>query len=289
MKKIVLFLLTMILFIGMSSCSSDHDVAVSGIRLDNTTLTLQKGDKSKLVATVSPENATNLGVGWKSSNPAVVSVDANGNINAIAAGTADIIATTAEGDFSAICVVMVNVNVSSIALSESAISIEKGTSVKLIAKVAPVDATDKNVVWKSSETNVAKVDEYGNVTAVNGGNVIITATSADGKIVATCSVTVIVSVQEVSLDKTDIALIKGQSTQLRVVLTPTDATKTDVVWSSSDDNVVLVDNGEIRAVGAGVATITVTTVDGGKTAVCSVKVDNSENIGYNPWGNGQQW
>lgn len=274
---------------AVSSCSSEHDVAVTAIKLDKTTLVLLKGEQGKLVATVAPENATNPEIVWKSSNPSVATVDMNGNVNAVASGTTDVIAATIDGTVSVSCLVTVNVNVSAIQLSQSSVTIEKGKRIKLIAEVKPNDATDKKVIWKSNNPNIAEVDDDGNVTAINGGNATITVKSADGKITEACLVSVVVPVLDVSLDQNEITLIKGQAIQLNVIVSPLDATTKDVLWSTSNNQVASVENGKITAVGVGTATVTVTSVDGNKTATCLVKVDKSENIEYNPYGEGKQW
>ena len=118
---------------------------------------------------------------------------------------------------------------------------------------------------------------------------MITVTSIYGKIAATCSVNVTVAVQSVSLDKSELTLIKGQTATLNATIVPSDATIKDVSWASSNISAVTVDNGSIKAVGVGIATISVTTSDGSKVASCTVTVEKSENIGYNPYGDEQQW
>lgn len=291
MRKKLLFviLLLMTIMIGLTSCSGEDDVSVTGIRIDKTTLTLLKDHNYKLVATISPENATNSTISWSSSNSSVATVDETGNIKAIAAGATNITATSADGKYSASCSVTVNVNVSSIILSETSITLEKGNTHKISATVNPKDATDKSVIWSSSDTSIASVDDSGNVKAINGGNVTITAKSVDGKVSAICSVVVTVPVQNISMDQSEIALIKGQTALLKATISPSDATTKDMTWFTSDNNIVTVEKGNIKAVGVGVATITVISLDGNKTATCAVKVEKSQNIGYDPYGEGQQW
>ena len=291
MKKTLLFALLsmMTILVGLASCSGDDDVAVTGIKLDRTEITLLKGESCLLRAIISPENATGTSVTWNSSNPSVATVDGTGKVTAIEGGTTTVTITTTDGKFSATCIVNVNVNVSSLTLSDTSLSLEKGTSKKLSVTVNPDDATDKSVKWSSADTNIATVDENGNVTAVNGGTTTITVKSADGKISATCAVVVTVSVQSVVLDKTEVSLVKGQTMTLIATISPSDATTKEMIWSTSDEHIVTVDNGNIKAVGVGTATISVTTKDGSKVATCTVTVDKSENIGYHPYGDGQQW
>lgn len=80
---------------------------VTGVSLDKTTLTLAVNDTGKLTATVTPDNATNKNVTWKSSNTSVATVSADGTVTAKNAGTATITVTTADGGKTATCTVTV--------------------------------------------------------------------------------------------------------------------------------------------------------------------------------------
>ncbi|MDD5951281.1 MAG: Ig-like domain-containing protein, partial [Bacteroidales bacterium] len=98
----------------------------------------------------------------------------------------------------------------------------------------------------------------------------------DGGKTATCQVTVnarIYNVESVSLDKTSITLTEGDSQTLTATVYPANATNKKVSWKSSDESVATVSNGQVTALKAGTATITVTTEDGGKTATCQVTVN----------------
>jgi len=87
--------------------SDDNVVNVSGVALDNHNLSLSVGNEVTLKATVAPTDATNTNVKWTSSNPSVALVDQNGKVKAVAAGTADITATTEDGGYTAVCKVTV--------------------------------------------------------------------------------------------------------------------------------------------------------------------------------------
>ena len=82
-------------------------IFVTDVLLSPTSVTLKINESKQLSFTVIPENATNKNVSWTSNNPAVVSVDATGNITGIKSGTATITVTTKEGGFSADCAVTV--------------------------------------------------------------------------------------------------------------------------------------------------------------------------------------
>ena len=86
-------------------------VSVTGVTLDKAELTLTEGGSESLVATITPDNAANKTVTWTSSNPSVATVDANGNVTAVGAGTATITVTTEDGSFTAKCTVTVREDV----------------------------------------------------------------------------------------------------------------------------------------------------------------------------------
>ena len=254
------------------------DVAVTGVSLDKTELTLKSGEKATLTATVTPEDATDKTVTWTTSDAAVVAVD-KGEVLAGKPGKATITVKTKDGGKTATCSITVEaatVAVTGVSLDKTELSLTEGGSATLKATVTPEDATDKTVSWKSSDSAVATVDENGKVTAVKAGSATITVTTKDGSKTATCKVTVTaatVAVTGVSLDKTELSLTEGGSATLKATVTPEDATDKTVSWKSSDSAVATVDeSGKVTAVKAGSATITVTTKDGGKTATCKVTV-----------------
>lgn len=246
------------------------NVPVTGISLDRQSLTLEKGKSQKLIATVSPSDASNKTVTWSSNDTNVASVDGQGNVTAKTKGTAVISAKI--GSYTAKCNVTVTQPIEGVTLDKTTLDLERGDKVKLTATVIPENADgDKTVTWTSNNQNVATVDSQGNVTAVGKGNAVITAT-AGGKS-ATCNVTVGVALQSISLNKKELNLNKGISETLTVAYTPvdTDADKT-VVWSSSDTSVATVDTqGKVTAVGKGNAIITAKVGD--KTAICNVTVN----------------
>lgn len=181
------------------------------------------------------------------------------------------------------------VAVLAVRLDKKSLTLFKGESAKLTATVAPADASIKTVTWKSSDPMIASVDANGNVSALAAGSVSVTATSADEIYAASCSVVVLVAVQGITLDKQELTLVEGQTALLNATIIPSDATTKDVTWTSNNSRIVKVDNGNIIAVGVGTAIITVSTVDGNKTASCTVTVDKTQNIDYKPYGDGNQW
>lgn len=165
-------------------------VSVSDITLNKEATSIVKGATETLVATVTPPDAENKAVTWASDKPAVATVDQNGKVTAVDGGTANITATTVDGKKVATCVVTVTVPVTGITLDTDAITLEISGTQKLVATVAPANATNKKVTWKSDKPEIATVDQEGTVTGVAGGTANVTAETEDGKKVATCAVTV---------------------------------------------------------------------------------------------------
>ena len=257
-----------------ASCSVEvMSIAVADVIINKTVLSLIEGEKEVLVADVTPGNATNPKVTWKSGNPKVATVNKSGEISALKGGTATITVTTVDGGKIAKCTVTVLVSVTGVTLDKTAFSFNVGDKDNLRATVVPSTAANNNVSWSTSDSGVATVDASGTVTAVGAGMVTITATTADGGKTASCSVTVLVPVTGVTLDKTAFSLNVGGKDNLRATVVPSTAANKNVSWSTSDSRVATVDaSGTVTAIGAGMVTITATTADGGKTASCSVTV-----------------
>jgi uncharacterized protein YjdB len=166
-------------------------VPVESVTLNKNTLELIIAESGTLTATVQPPDATNKNLRWSSSNPAVATVT-NGTVNALAEGTADITVTSAGNpDKTDTCAVTVTgLDVGSVSLDKSALTLYIGYTVLLTPTVLPAGARNKNVTWSSGDPAVATVTD-GTVTAVAAGTAIITAASVeDGNKTATCNVTV---------------------------------------------------------------------------------------------------
>ena len=247
---------------------SKKTVSVSSVTLDKTSLDLTKGESMTLVATVAPTDATNKTVTWTSSDSRVASVDSKGKVTAIGNGNATI--TAKAGDKEATCTVTVTVPIESISLNKTELTLEKGQSETLIATVKPDDATEKTIIWFSSDLNVATVVEStGKVIAKGGGQTTITAKAGDKT--ATCTVTVNVPVESVILSRTDITLDEGESATLKATVNPNDATDKTITWSSSNGSIVSVDqDGTIHGIKQGSADILAKAGD--KQATCTVTV-----------------
>lgn len=163
------------------------------------------------------------------------------------------------------------VQVSSIEISDDNVSIAVGKGLSLVAVIQPDNASDKSIVWSTSDPTIATVDEYGVVTAVGVGSATITARSSNGKS-SSCIVTVLQPVESVSFSVDSILLEIGSTHSLTPIVYPQNASNVAISWSSSNSSIAIVNSyGLVTAVGEGKATITATSSNG-KKASCEVIV-----------------
>jgi uncharacterized protein YjdB len=201
-----------------------------------------------------------LSFGWQSLPPMVISMKVSGGYSSkgTISGSVD---STDQGK-----------NATGISLSESQLTLEKGAIETLAASVSPEDATD-SLSWVATNPNVCSVDNTGTIIAKSVGQSTIVATAVSGNAVAQCNVTVINAVTGISLNKSNLTLVKGSSETLYATITPADATNKSGMWASSDASVCTVDqSGNVLAVNAGTAVVSATTQDGSYVAQCTVTV-----------------
>ena len=170
------------------------------------------------------------------------------------------------------------------AISLSNASCNVGYTTQLEPVFTPFDTNQKTLVWESSNTSVATVSSTGLVTGVSAGTTTITATGYDENdqpVVGTCTVTVTtVAVTGVSLNKTSSDLSLNSTLTLEATVAPANATNKNVTWTSSNTSVATVSNGTVTAKAVGTTTITVKTVDGNKTATCTINVISGPSDDY---------
>ena len=165
---------------------------VISVSLDKTSATLTEGDVFTLTAIVNPENATNKNITWSSSDNTVASVS-NGKVTALKAGKATITVKTDDGGKTATCEVTVNAKVypvTGVTLDKTSVELKEGDEFTLTATIKPENATNKNVIWSSSDSTVASVSN-GKVKSHKLGKVIITARAEGCDKEATCEIKVL--------------------------------------------------------------------------------------------------
>lgn len=253
-------------------------VLVTDVTVQPAELNLKTDGTYQLSVSVLPSNADERGVTFESSNTAVATVSASGLITAKGPGTATITVTAKDSSGKkATCTVTVTQPVKGVTVSPSSVVIQKDNVQKLTASVVPENATNKKLIYKSSNETVAVVSNDGIITARSEGWATITVCSEENQaIYGTCTVKVglPVYVTKITLDTTNVTMWAGATRQLGVSIEPANADIKTVTYGSSNPDVATVSNtGLITAKKKGTTTITVTAADGsGKSASCAVIV-----------------
>ena len=289
-------------------CNVVGKCLAESITLNMTEASLKVNETTTLTATVLPETATNKSVTWTSSNESVATVDADGVVTAIAAGEATITATTTDGsDLSASCKVTVESISTGLPISVTPAS---GSTVgelqRIVFEFSSADYPNtmdydysKNPLLYNASGEVVAEGHMGYADAPTFMSVYVTfdaPITAEGvytlkvpegamreygvenpKLCPAMELTytiIPIKAESISIDKTEIEIIAGETEFLVVTILPETTSNKTVVWSSSDEEVAVVNEyGVVTALAVGEATITATTTDGSNlSASCQVTV-----------------
>lgn len=177
--------------VSKSCVVSVQDVEITSLSFKKNAATIYAGKQGKLAPTILPKNAPAASLVWTSSDPSVVSVDQNGVVKALKAGTAQIIVSTHEGVSASVTLTVKEYAVSAIKISKRSVNVTVGASGTIRAQVGPSKATNKNIIWTSSNPAVASVDTDGRITARSAGTAVITAASeSNPNVKTTCTIKV---------------------------------------------------------------------------------------------------
>ena len=265
------------------NCNNDSckNKEVESLEFTQNNISVKKGENIKLTVIVNPTELSNSKFTWTSSDESIVTVDSNGNIKGIKPGKAEITVTSSNGK-KAVCTVNVveeTVDVQKILLTINKKNINVGSTTQIKAKIEPENATNRELVWTTSDKNIATVDENGVVKGKKSGTVTITAKTKDGKVVASTKITindVPKKIESLSFAQNNVSIKKGDTTKLIVTVKPTELSNSKLTWTSSDESIVSVDiYGNIKGIKPGKAQITVTSSNG-KKAECTVNVIEEE-------------
>lgn len=266
-------------------------IKVSSIKLSQTTAELRATETLKLTVTVEPSNATDKTLQWTTNAPSIVSVSKDGVVTAHMVGEANITARATDGsNVSANCTVKVVPTIATgiTVTADGSTTLKATETVQLTATVTPATTTDKSVTWKSDKPDIASVSDSGVVTAVAVGEANITATNSAGQS-STVKITVIPTlVETIELNRYTAQIRVQGSFRLTANIYPLTATDKSVTWSSSNPQIVSVDNeGNVIGIGLGEAQIICTANDGsGITAQCRVTVTTTATQSVSVTANG---
>jgi uncharacterized protein YjdB len=256
----------------------------------------------KVTATLKPAYPSNMNVFWSSSNPKVAVISNNSpavlnttvsdpnfglwqiteTVTPLSNGTTVIKVTTADGSKTAVTTVVVTTPVTGLSMSALPIVLNPTKLYTLQATVLPTTATNRSLVWESTNTAIATVDSNGVVKAITSGSCGITATTVDGDYSAVSQLSVVTPLVGVQLMvNTPLPIHINDVVQILVVMVPTTASNQQFTWTVTDGvdgNIFTTgppQNGNIvylDAVQAGNSVFTVTTADGNKQASINLQV-----------------
>lgn len=264
-----------------TSSTEPTDIKVNSIKLNTDDYVMYSKQYVQLKATVSPDNATNNNVTWKSSNRNIATVDSKGKVKALKVGNAIIAATSVDGsNISAQCKIKVAQRVTKIKLNKGIINLsKKGKTCTVKATVYPNNAYNKYVNWTANNKKVATVDKNGKIKAIiNKGITYVNAIAKDGSKIRTRVLVVVgEKVKKITLNKTSVTLNRGaknRTFQLKKAIKNKSATYKGVSWYSSNKNIATVNStGKVTLKRRGKVVITVKAKDGSnKSAKCKVTV-----------------
>lgn len=260
------------------------------------------GEQLHLTSEVLPDNATNKTVIWEVSDTSLATIDENGVLTANGENKSGKVTVTAKaGNQTDSVEITINsrdqvIPVQEVKITGSAEIMRGQEPVQFVAEVIPSDATFNEVTWKSSDEWVAVVDETGKVSASDkpgaySGTAEITATA--GGVSSTFEVTVKeVPVEQVKITGYENVTVNGKTTlgihdilQLQASILPADASCQDILWTSSNMEVALVDaNGRVENGNqTGSVTITAAAVDKSNQP-CGEKASVSIDVEFVPNG-----
>ena len=247
---------------------------VESIMLDKESIVLEMNGSEIIKATVHPGKFKESIV-WNTSDSSVVSVN-NGQVRSVAPGIASVTAESADGYCVARCQVIVQKTAKNTEyeISDTKLSLSPGETAYLSIYKMPAKTYDSTVYWASSNEKIATIQKNGQITALDYGSCVLSAKSREtATVIATCVLTVKADIESVILDPTAATLSEGSTVTLKATVNPANATNKTVTWESANKAIATVDNkGVVKAVAPGTTTITCTTVDGEKKAICNITV-----------------
>lgn len=240
------------------------------------------GTDTTIVYRIAPEYADNDELRWTTSNELVATVSQDGTISAKSLGRTMITVTPSVGFGTASTMKTIEVTVISEVIKATEIrftnngeKVYETDKLPLAYDILPANHTYSYLTWASSDESIATVDKNGVVTGVKAGDVTIYAYTHDGsKIKGECSLKVIKYEPATNVEitpHTDVLYWK-QQLDLDFKLTPEAATVSSVEWASSDEKVLTVEGGKVKAVGFGTASVTATCVETGNKSTIDLTV-----------------
>ena len=283
MKKLGLLFLSTAMVLSLTACG--ESITGAAMELPET---MEKGETLPITTEYTyssgqtPDAAAieklvnKLGLFYTTSDPDILTVDENGDLLAVAAGTAEVTMTSKDGKITETKTINGVVSPTGIEMPETfQMSMEQPEDA-FTASVVPEDATDAKITYISGDTDVLTVAEDGTITALKDGEATVTATIDGTEVKSECVVTILPSAEKITLSSTKLTLKPEGNEQLTFTVSPENADTSHKVWYSSDESIATVDeNGNIKGVKDGTCEISLAMAD--QNATCKVTVSSKSN------------
>lgn len=253
---IVLIIISTIIYFNVKGRNIPIDPQIREMSIYSPNDIYTYGENFVLSVNIIPNNANNEDIIWKSSNPNLVSIDDKGNAKIIGNQDAEVIVTAETKDSKVktdlkliIKKIEQIINVKGIELDSQKITLKYGDTIQLKANVIPENATNKNIVWTTSNPELVSIDSLGNIKLNKNedAEVIITAETEEGRYkknseLITKKIDKIVKVSKLILDKKEVTLKYKEKIKINAEIIPSNATNKNIEWTSSNPSLVSVDN-----------------------------------------------
>ena len=249
------------------SAQENENITVTEIDMGDYSDTMTVGDKQLLSVTVLPLDAASQTITYSSSNTAVATINGMGRITALSVGTTTITAAC-QGKSGSFVLTVKEKNTNDIRVKELDLGdyekeMEVGTSQLLSVTPLPSDATNVNVEYKSSDSDVASINSMGRISALKIGKTTITVKCDE--ITSSIQISVVakkddnIEVKDIEIANHEDEVKVDETVSLTATVLPSDATETVVTYKSSNEKIATVNSsGEVKGISAGTVTITIT-------------------------------
>ena len=247
--------------------SAETNSSVTEIDMGEYSDNMAVGEKQLLTVTVLPTDAASQTITYSSSNTAVATINGMGRITALSVGTTTITAAC-QGKSGSFVLTVKEKNTNDIRVKELDLGdyekeMEVGTSQLLSVTPLPSDATNVNVEYKSSDSDVASINSMGRISALKIGKTTITVKCDE--ITSSIQISVVakkddnIEVKDIEIANHEDEVKVDETVSLTATVLPSDATDTVVTYKSSNEKIATVNSsGEVKGISAGTVTITIT-------------------------------
>jgi uncharacterized protein YjdB len=250
---------------------------VDSVKLDKHELELYKGEVFRLPYVILPADASNDVIDISVFDSKIASVTQGDDHTLIVTGRGvgktEFMVMTKDGKYWDLCTVVVKQVATGVTMNYSEVTLNVGEYFDLSVSLTPADSTESSLTWQSLDTGIVSVSQSGRLIGLKPGKTSVMVSTQGGKN-SFCTVTVLQAAKSMKLDETSIVIGIGESYTLDAVFDPDGTSVTDGKWTSLDTSIATVDEaGKVTGVKGGYTVVSFTSVDGGFTGFCMVKVE----------------